>query len=196
MAKIIAYEELTFPEVELLPRDMPLLIPLGAANEYDWDAVADRVQRKTRSVSVPDRMCVFPAIPYGFRGSALEVDPKLFKRVIQSLIATLREDGFTHVHVINGHVPQGFSTISIKRRGEPRVRPFSPLADQVVLIPTGHTEQHAFHLPLSTDTLIIAAIARGVEARLPDTILRLPTWPYGVSMHRRQYPATYRRRIK
>ncbi|MFN8597374.1 MAG: creatininase family protein [Anaerolineae bacterium] len=190
MAKIIVYEELTFPEVALLPRDIPLLIPLGAANEYDWDAVADRVQRKTRSVSVPDRMCVFPAIPYGFRGSALEVDLKLFKRVIHSLIATLREDGFTNVYVINGYGSQGFATISSPRRGEPRVRPFSPLADQVVLIPTGHTEQHAFHLPLSTDTLIIDAIARGVEAKLPGTILRLPTWPYGVSMHRRQYPAT------
>jgi creatinine amidohydrolase len=62
--------------------------------------------------------------------------------------------------------------------------------DRVALIATGHTEQHAFHLPLNTDTLIIDAIARGVEAELPDTILRLPTFPYGVSMHRRQYPGT------
>ena len=189
MTQIITYEDLTFPEVEALPRDMPVLIPLGAANEYDWDKVADRVQHTTRSVSVTDRVCVFPAIPYGFRGSSLEVDPKLFRRVIQSLIATLHEDGFTNVHIVNGYGPQGFSTISF-RRGESRVRPFSPTADQVALIPTGHTEQHAFHLPLSTDTLIIDAIARGVEAALPDTILRLPTWPYGVSMHRRQYPAT------
>ena len=62
--------------------------------------------------------------------------------------------------------------------------------DRVALIATGHTEQHAFHLPLNTDTLIIDAIARGVEAKMPETILRLPTFPYGVSMHRRQYPGT------
>ena len=62
--------------------------------------------------------------------------------------------------------------------------------DRVALIATGHTEQHAFHLPLNTDTLIIDAIARGVEAKMPDTIFRLPTFPYGVSMHRRQFPGT------
>ncbi len=79
----------------------------------------------------------------------------------------------------------------VKRTGESRrLAAYTVAPNQVALIPTGHTEQHAFHLPLSTDTLIIDAIARGVEAALPDTIVRLPTWPYGVSMHRRQYPAT------
>ena len=188
-AEVIVYEELTFPVVEALPRDIPLLIPLGETSAYDWDTIIHRVQAITRSVAPLDRVCVFPTIPYGFRGSSLEVDPKVFKRVIQSLIATLKEDGFTNVFVINGYGPQGFATIST-RRGESRARPVSPSADQVALIPTGHTEQHAFHLPLSTDTLIIDAIARGVEATLPDTLLRLPTWPYGVSMHRRQYPGT------
>jgi creatinine amidohydrolase len=45
-------------------------------------------------------------------------------------------------------------------------------------------------LPLSTDTLIIDAIARGVEEAMPDAILRVPTLPYGVSMHRAQFPGT------
>lgn len=191
-AEVITYEELTFPEVAALPRDIPLLIPLGDATDYDWDEIANRVRRHAsrRSASPLDRVCVFPAIPYGFRRSSLEVDPALFKRVIQSLIATLKEDGFTNVYVINGYGPQGFATISIKRRVEPQNRPYTVTPNQVALIPTGHTEQHAFHLPLSTDTLIIDAIARGVEAALPDTILCLPTWPYGVSMHRRQYPGT------
>ena len=190
MAKVIIYEELTFPEVDALPRDIPLLIPLGETSAYDWDTIIQRVQVKTRSAAPLDRVCVFPAIPYGFRGSSLEVDPKLFKRVIQSLIATLKEDGFTNVFVINGYGPQGFATMASQRTSESANQRYAVRPDQVVLIPTGHTEQHAFHLPLSTDTLIIDAIARGVEAKLPGTILRLPTWPYGVSMHRRQYPGT------
>ncbi len=189
-AEVVTYEDLTFPEVDELPRDMPVLIPLGRTSDYDWDKVIDRVQRKTRSASPLDRVCVFPAIPYGFRGSSLEVDPKLFKRVIQSLIATLREDGFTNVFVINSYGPQGCATLTSQRVSEQANQHLEGKPDQVALIPTGHTEQHAFHLPLSTDTLIIDAIARGVEAKMPGTILRLPTWPYGVSMHRRQYPAT------
>ncbi len=189
-AEVIVYEELTFPAVEALPRDIPLLIPLGETSAYDWDTIIQRVQAKTRSVAPLDRVCVFPAIPYGFRGSSLEVDPKVFKRVIQSLIATLREDGFTHVFVINGYGPQGFATLASPRVRESANARYEVRPDQVALIPTGHTEQHAFHLPLSTDTLIIDAIARGVAATLPDTIVRLPTWPYGVSMHRRQYPGT------
>jgi creatinine amidohydrolase len=122
---------------------------------------------------------VFPSVPFGFEGSVFAVDRKLlFKRVIDSLVASIEEDGFTNVKVIKA------------RRGESRARPIGDMADRVALIATGHTEQHAFHLPLNTDTLIIDAIARGVEARLPDTIFRLPTFPYGVSMHRRQYPGT------
>ena len=191
-AEVIVYEELTFPEVETLPRDIPLLIPLGEISDYDWDKITDRVLARTRSGSIPDRReaCVFPAVPYGFRGGSLEVDPAVFKRVMQSLIATLKDDGFTNVQVINGYGPQGFATMASQRTSESANQRYEVRPDQVVLIPTGHTEQHAFHLPLSTDTLIIDAIARGVEAKLPDTILRLPTWPYGVSMHRRQYPGT------
>jgi creatinine amidohydrolase len=173
MTDIIRYENLTFPEVDALPRDIPIVIPLGEMMEAD---LIKRVQRQTRSTSVPDRVCVFPSVPFGFAGSALAVDRKLFKRVIDSLVASIEEDGFTKVMVLK----------SSRRFWNLR----EDAVDHVALIATGHTEQHAFHLPLNTDTLIIDAIARGVEAQLPDTILRLPTFPYGVSMHRRQFPGT------
>ena len=133
-AEVIAYEELIFPQVEILPRDIPLLIPLGDANEYDWDTIINRVQHKTRSTSPLDRVCIFPAVPYGFRGSSLEVDPAVFKRVIQSLIATLHEDGFTNVFVINGYGPQGFATSSVKRTGEPPASSASQLAASMPVI--------------------------------------------------------------
>jgi creatinine amidohydrolase len=163
MTDIIRYENLTFPEVDALPRDIPIVIPLGEMTEAD---LIKRLQRHMRSSSAPDRMCVFPSVPFGFEGSELAVDRKLFKRVIDSLVASIEEDGFTNVRVIKA------------RRGESRARPINGIGDRVALIATGHTEQHAFHLPLNTDTLII------------DAIFRLPTFPYGVSMHRRQYPGT------
>jgi creatinine amidohydrolase len=173
MTDIIHYENLTFPEVDALPRDIPIVIPLGEITDTD---LIKRVQRRSRSISQPDRLCVFPSVPFGFEGSAYAVDRKVFKRVIDSLVASIEEDGFTNVLVI---------------KPSRRVDSLPEVAnDRVALIATGHTEQHAFHLPLNTDTLIIDAIARGVEAKLPDTILRLPTFPYGVSMHRRQYPGT------
>ena len=54
-AEVITYETLTFPEVEALPRNIPLLLPLGDAHDYDWDAISDRVQHKTRTASPLDR---------------------------------------------------------------------------------------------------------------------------------------------
>ena len=170
---ILRYENLTFPEVAALPRDIPIVIPLGEITDAD---LIKRVQRHTRSTSRLDRICVFPSVPFGFAGSAFAVDRKLFKRVIDSLVASIKEDGFTNVMVIK-----------TSRRVEP-LREVAP--NRVALIATGHTEQHAFHLPLNTDTLIIDAIARGVAAKSPATIFRLPTFPYGVSMHRRQFPGT------
>jgi len=169
----IQYENLTYPEVDALPRDIPMVIPLGEVT--DGAQLIDRVQAKIRSRRVPDRVCVFPSVPFGFEASPLVVDPKLFKRVIKSLIASIKADGFKNVFAVETDLP----TPIPKTDG-----------NTVALIATGHTEQHAFHLPLSTDMLIIDAIAKGVETKMPGTILRLPTWPYGVSMHRRQFPGT------
>jgi creatinine amidohydrolase len=60
----------------------------------------------------------------------------------------------------------------------------------VVVLPIGHTEQHGYHLPLSTDSLIIDAIAQGVAAAIPDQALALPVVPYGVSTHRQSFAGT------
>ena len=44
--------------------------------------------------------------------------------------------------------------------------------------------------PLSTDTLIVQAIADGLAARAPVEVSCLPAWPYGVSTHTREFPGT------
>ena len=46
MTDIIRYENLTFPEVDALPRDIPIVIPLGEMTDAD---LIKRVQRQTRS---------------------------------------------------------------------------------------------------------------------------------------------------
>lgn len=205
MADLIRYEEMTYPQVARLPRDTPMLIPLGEASRYAWEAIGDRVKERTRRRV--DRLCVFPGVPFGFRTPEkslrpLAVAPALMQRVLASLIASIKVDGFTRVFIVSDHGAQGYAsrdvpTIAMRPRRAPSVRrarlkwgSTQENAARVALIATGHTEQHAFHLPLNTDTLIIDAIAEGVEQDIPAAVFRLPVWPYGVSMHRRQFPGT------
>src|SRR5205814_1104289 len=64
------------------------------------------------------------------------------------------------------------------------------LAHKVVLFPLGSFEQHGPHLPLTTDTDIVTAIARRLEQKRSDKILCLPTlWP-GHSTHHLFFPGT------
>jgi creatinine amidohydrolase len=60
----------------------------------------------------------------------------------------------------------------------------------VVVLPTGSFEQHGHHLPFTTDTDIVSAIADRLEQRSPDKVLLLPTlWP-GLSTHHMHFPGT------
>jgi creatinine amidohydrolase len=60
----------------------------------------------------------------------------------------------------------------------------------VVLFPTGSFEQHGRHLPFTTDTDIVSAIAERIERAMSNRVLLLPTlWP-GLSTHHMQFPGT------
>lgn len=60
----------------------------------------------------------------------------------------------------------------------------------VVLLPLGSFEQHGHHLPLTTDSRIVTAIAEVAEAGRSDRVLLLPTlWP-GHSTHHLFFPGT------
>ncbi|HVT29465.1 MAG TPA: creatininase family protein [Lacipirellulaceae bacterium] len=60
----------------------------------------------------------------------------------------------------------------------------------VVLFPTGSFEQHGPHLPFTTDTDIVSAIAEAIEQRMTDRVMLLPTlWP-GLSTHHMHFPGT------
>ena len=60
----------------------------------------------------------------------------------------------------------------------------------IVLLPTGSFEQHGHHLPFTTDTDIVTAIAERLEQRFPESVLLVPTlWP-GLSTHHMHFPGT------
>jgi creatinine amidohydrolase len=50
----------------------------------------------------------------------------------------------------------------------------------VILFPVGAIEQHGPHLPVDTDARIVEAIAKNVEEKLPEKIIVLPTFSFGV----------------
>jgi creatinine amidohydrolase len=60
----------------------------------------------------------------------------------------------------------------------------------LVLAPIAACEQHSLHLPTFTDTLLVTAVAEGVEQRLADRVLLLPTQWFGASHHHLRFGAT------
>ena len=185
MTAFLPFDLLTWPDVAALPRDTPLLLPLGSG--YD-------LERLAAALGHPPAVYLLPAIPYGWRGSGLAVAEPLLARLVANLLDSLGEDGFSRVRAV---VPQdlglGLGTQQLVAPHASQFQPAAPLPpdaarEQVVLIPIGHTEQHGFHLPLSTDTLIIEAIAAGTAAR--SASVTLPVFPYGVSTHRQAFAGT------
>ena len=58
----------------------------------------------------------------------------------------------------------------------------------VMILPTGSTEQHGFHLPLGTDTILAKALARMVAAKTDSLII--PALYYGYSWVWHKIPGT------
>ncbi|MFL7891068.1 MAG: creatininase family protein [Anaerolineales bacterium] len=189
---LIYYADLTWPEVEKLPRDLPMLVPIGL-EDYDLRAAA-------KSIST-EQVVILPAIPYGFQHtkemplSRLDVRPGLMNRVLTGISGRLKSQGFTRVYFLNGHGNQNLKgerhqIIDFPYRQQYEFLWPQHLATRVVVISTGHTEQHGYHLPLSTDSLIVEALATHLTTLSPDEVFCLPVWPYGVSTHTDEFPAT------
>ncbi len=209
MTDFFPFDELTWPEVAALRRDTPLVIPIGEG--YDLTRLAE-------ALGGPPRAGLLPAIPYGWPGSGLATAGAPFTRLVSNLLDSLQDDGFSRAYalhpqgldlglgpraIVQWHASQlyaaapspleGGQTPSPGGRGSGRGA--APLLadadrDKCVLIPIGHTEQHGFHLPLSTDTLIIGAIGQETEAVAPDEAICLPPFPYGASTHRASFAGT------
>jgi creatinine amidohydrolase len=63
-------------------------------------------------------------------------------------------------------------------------------AGTLVLAPIAAMEQHSLHLAVSTDTVLVTGVAEGVERRLPDSVVLLPTLWFGASHHHLRFGAT------
>lgn len=187
------YDDLTWDVVIELPRDTPLILPLGSG--YNLDLLADQL-------SNPPRIGLLPAFPFGWLGSGLELPEPIFFQYITNLLDSLRDDGFTQVYCL---APQGIDPQSAfilnrssfilrlpnpSQNAQPIFLPADSERGKVILIPIGHTEQHGYHLPLSVDTIIINAIAKGTAGLLPTRNWTMPVMPYGVSTHRSSFAAT------
>jgi creatinine amidohydrolase len=173
-----AYVDFTWPELKDVSRTIPVILLLGEGLTMDAASL--------------DEAILLEPIPYGWPESGLGVLPEIFQAFVDGILSSLAEDGWQKVFVMAAQADTlpGFSapTLRGKRNGNPTLQLLH--GEQVILIPVGHTEQHAYHLPFDTDTRIIEAIARGTHAGLPDATALLPVLPYGVSAHRSSYFGT------
>ncbi len=179
MTEFFHYDEMTWDAVAALPRDTPLVLPLGWG--YDFNALAGQL-------SHPAQIGLLPLFPFGWRRSWIAVPEPILFQYISNLLDSLRDDGFSRVYCLapqgldpqsffNTSARQSFLTLPNWKRNTPIVQlPPDSERGKVILIPIGHTEQHGFHLPLSTDTIIIDAIAQG-------TCVKLPTRTFTLRLH-------------
>jgi creatinine amidohydrolase len=65
-----------------------------------------------------------------------------------------------------------------------------PRDTTLLLAPLAACEQHSHHLPTFTDTILVTGVAEGVEQRLPQQVLLLPTLWFGASAHHLRFGAT------
>lgn len=187
MTTFFRYDDLSWPEVAALPRDTPLVLPLGEG--YPMDRLAG-------ALGNPARAGLLPPFPFGWIGSGLHIEDKLLAAYIRNLLDSLRDDGFSRVYALTPQqIDLGLDSAAIRlplltRDASHLTLPPDDAREKVIFFPIGHTEQHGFHLPLSVDTISIEAVCQGAADVIPDQAYCMPVMPYGVSTHRAAFAGT------
>ena len=65
-----------------------------------------------------------------------------------------------------------------------------PRDNSLILAPIAACEQHSDHLPVFTDSILVNAVADGVEQALPDRVVLLPVLWMGASEHHLPFGGT------
>ncbi|WP_321475526.1 creatininase family protein [uncultured Paludibaculum sp.] len=60
----------------------------------------------------------------------------------------------------------------------------------IAVLPVAAVEQHGPHLPVTTDTDLVTALANAAEQALADRVILCPTLPYGSSHHHLSFAGT------
>jgi len=93
MTEYFHYDDMTWDAVAELPRDTPLVLPLGSG--YDTSTpLSASLNLLTDQLSRPPRIGLLPPFPFGWRGSGLEVPEPILLQYISNLLDSLRDDGF------------------------------------------------------------------------------------------------------
>ena len=85
MTSFFQYDNLSWDKVAELPRDTPLVLPLGSG--HDLGLLASQL-------SDSPRVGLLPPFPFGWRGSGLELPDKIFAHYVFNLLDSLHDDGF------------------------------------------------------------------------------------------------------
>ena len=95
MTVFFQYDTLTWPEVAGLPRDIPLILPLGEGYAFD---------HLSSALGGPLRAGLLPPFPFGWQDSGLVVPEAILGATLENLLDSLRDDGFSRVYALT---PQG-----------------------------------------------------------------------------------------
>jgi creatinine amidohydrolase len=183
---VIQYENLIWTEIPKLPRDLPLVLPLGEGC-YPHEDIAQAIEAET--------FAILPALPYGWKNSLVDVGEEMLRRVVAGIFSAMHDEGFTRLIVVhngeeNLHI-FGIHHLRTPQRNRITKPTIAASPERVILISTGHIEQHGYHLPMNTDNVIIEAITTGTARAIPDNAEMLPVLPYGVSTHRSEFAGTF-----
>ena len=179
------FDELTWPEIATLPRDMALVLPIGRLPDQETFSTL---------IETLGPVGLLPSIPFGWSGSGLDLPAAVFDALVRNLVSNLLEDGFINISVLvppGLHLDLDITQLHLPGNPSPVLQFSAPDSEKVLILPIGHTEQHGYHAPLSTDTLIIEAVGQGAARAVSEQALCLPVFPYGVSTHRRSFPGTF-----
>ncbi|WP_342082870.1 creatininase family protein [Dyadobacter sp. OTU695] len=109
------FDNLNYPSIRALIEDVVVVLPLGATEQHgphmavstDTDIVTHLA--RTAEASLPDRILLCPALPYGSShhhlsfGGTISINPALYTQVIVDMVGMLLQNGFRRIVLLNGH---------------------------------------------------------------------------------------------